>query len=260
MKLAASNLGWAKEDDSRVYALLQRLGYEGLEIAPTRLWPEAPYEKLEEAAAFAAKIKADYGLTIPSMQSLWFGQSGSIFNGKEAARLADYTEKAYDFASAVGCPSLVFGCPRQRNVPEGRAAGEADGFFADLGERAAAKGVKLAMEANPPIYNTNYLNTTPQAAALVSRLQSPGLSVNLDIGTMVENGESVGELETILPLVSHIHISEPGLAVPVRRPLHKELADLLRKKNYQGFVSLEMKTADYDTVEQTLLYLKEVFG
>ena len=55
-------------------------------------------------------------------------------------------------------------------------------------------------------------------------------------------------------------MSEPGLAVPEQRPLHKELAMLLHAVDYRGFVSLEMKTSDYETVSRTLTYLAEVFA
>ena len=38
----------------------------------------------------------------------------------------------------------------------------------------------LAMEANPPIYNTNYINTDSEAFALVKKIDSKGFLVNLD--------------------------------------------------------------------------------
>ena len=52
------------------------------------------------------------------------------------------------------------------------------------GNLAARYGVRLAIEANPPVY-TNYLNHTADAFALVKRLDNPGLAVNLDLSTML---------------------------------------------------------------------------
>ena len=51
LHLAASNIGWAASDDPDILALMQQLGYTGLEAAPTRLVGEFPYTKLEQAAA-----------------------------------------------------------------------------------------------------------------------------------------------------------------------------------------------------------------
>lgn len=258
-RLAASNIGWSAGDDERVYALMQSLGYTGLEIAPTRIFPAQPYDDPAAAAAFAQTLQKKYGLCIPSMQSIWYGQAGSIFTPAEADALAAYTEKAFAFAAACGCKSLVFGCPRNRTVPAGRAPEEAEPFFARLADAAEKQGVRLALEANPPIYNTNYLNTTAEAFALAKKLARPGLAVNLDLGTVIHNGEELGAFAGDLPLVSHIHISEPGL-VPIRpRPAHRQLARLLKEYGYTGFVSVEMGRADLETVRRTLEYVAKVF-
>ena len=86
--------------------------------------------------------------------------------------------------------------------------------------------MRLAIEANPPVY-TNYLNGTAEAFALVKRLDNPGLAVNLDLSTMLAQGESLQSFVDDLKYVSHVHISEPGLAPIQKRPEHKELALLL---------------------------------
>ena len=62
---------------------------------------------------------------------------------------------------------------------------------------------------------------------------------------MLANGERPSDFAAEMQHVSHVHISEPGLA-PIRpRALHKELALLLGAVGYQGFVSLEMKAAPW---------------
>lgn len=260
IKLAASNIGWAAQDDERVWQRMKELGYQGLEIAPTRVFPERPYDNLPGAALFAGVMYQKYGFTIPSMQSIWYGCQGNIFHPEEAKRLADYTMQAFEFAQSCHCPSLVFGCPRNRTIPQGHTPEEADLLFTRLAMGAHQWGTNLALEANPPIYHTNFLNTTREAFDLVKRLQIPGLSVNLDLGTMIHNGEQLRDFAGDLKYVSHVHVSEPGLAVPEQRSIHKELALMLGAVDYKGFVSLEMKTSDCDTVFRSLEYLAEVFA
>ena len=70
MKLAISNIAWNAEQDKDMYAKLQQYGFDGLEIAPTRIFPDKPYEHNEEAADFAEQLKKNYGLSIPSMHSV----------------------------------------------------------------------------------------------------------------------------------------------------------------------------------------------
>ena len=127
------------------------------------------------------------------------------------------------------------------------------------GNLAARYGVRLAIEANPPVY-TNYLNGTAEAFALVKRLDNPGLAVNLDLSTMLAQGEHLQDFVDDLQYVSHVHISEPGLVLLQKRPEHRELALLLGAVGYRGYVSVEMATTDLETVRRTLDYVAEAFA
>jgi len=71
MKLSISNIAWSPQWDKEMYRFLQKSGYTGIEIAPTRLFPEAPYEHCSEAQTFAVWLKDTYGLSVSSMQSIW---------------------------------------------------------------------------------------------------------------------------------------------------------------------------------------------
>ena len=188
-KLSASNIGWDKKDDPRVIARMKELGYQGLEIAPTRLFPDTPYAHRNMAAMLGIALRREFDFSVPSMQSIWFGVEGNIFAPEAQRDLLETTNCAFKFAHAMGCHSLVFGCPRARNIPEGRTEAEAREFFRKAAMIADSYHSQLAMEANPPIYHTNFLNTTRQAIDFVRSMKVPGLSVNLDVGTMVYNGE-----------------------------------------------------------------------
>ena len=104
------------------------------------------------------------------------------------------------------------------------------------------------------------LNGTADACALVKRLDNPGLSVNLDLSTVLAQGEHLQSFIDDMQYVSHVHISEPGLVPIERRPEHKELALLLGAVGYRGFVSVEMAHTDVDTIRRTMDYIAEVFA
>lgn len=262
MKLSISNIGWAGEFDTQMYALMRRYGFSGLEIAPTRVFGENPYDKIRDAADWSKNLNEKYGLRVSSMQSIWYGRTEKLFDGAEDRRiLIDYTKKAIDFAAATGCGNLVFGCPRNRYLPEGANPADAEAFFGELGSYAAEKGTVLAMEANPPIYNTNYINTTKDALELIKEVGSEGFLLNLDVGTMVENRESVSELEGQVFRINHVHISEPGLKQIVKRELHRDLFRLLKKEDYHGWISIELgRQENLDIIEEALKYVSELWG
>ncbi len=261
MKLSISNIGWATEYDERMYDIMRKYGYVGLEIAPTRVFADKPYDKLEEAEKWNKTIAMQYGLCVSSMQSIWYGRQENIFASQEDREiLLEYTKKAIDFAAALGCRNLVFGCPRNRSLPQGADEEVAIPFFRELGRYAVEKGTVLALEANPVIYNTNYINDTQSALELIKQVDSSGFLLNLDIGTMIHNGEDISELEGNVCWINHVHISEPGLKPIEKRMLHAEIKKILSEEKFVGYVSVEMgKTEDLSVVENVMKYVKEVY-
>lgn len=260
MRLSISNIGWDAGNDAAVYRLMKKYDYSGLEIAPTRIFLDSPYEHLIDAKKWAKELKDKEGFIVPSIQSIWFGRQEKIFGTMdERQTLVDYTKKAIDFAEVIGCGNLVFGCPRNRNIPEDADLSIAVTFFKELGDYAAEHNTVIGMEANPPIYNTNYINDTKAALELIEQVDSEGFKLNLDVGTMIQNGESVGELIGRVHYINHVHVSEPGLKLIEQRNLHQELMELLIEEGYQGFVSIEMaKREDISEIKQVLKYVKGI--
>ena len=264
MKYSISNIAWGADKDSEMYAFLKAQGIDGIEIAPTRLFVN-PYDNLELAHEYAWMLKNKYGLAVSSMQSIWYGVKESIFGTEEERQfLTDYTKKAILFAESMGIRNLVFGCPRNRNMPEGDEKQYfeiAKAFFKELGDFALAHNTVLALEPNPVIYNTNFLNFTKDACEFVKQVDSEGLKVNIDMGTMIYNKENPHLVKTYKNLVNHIHISAPNLAPIQQCAEYKTLKKVLSKIDYDGYLSVEMgNTGDVEKAKQAVIFLKEVFG
>lgn len=258
MKLSISNIAWKNADDLFMYETLQNLGFQGIEIAPTRIFPENPYDCLSEANSFALDLKIKYNLNISSMQSIWFGRTEGIFESEASRKiLLDYTKKAILFASDMNCPNLVFGCPRNRNTQNTEQLPIAKEFFKELGDFAYENNTVLALEPNPVIYNTNFINTTSQAFDFVKDVDSKGFLVNIDLGTIIYNEESLDKID--FKFVNHIHISEPNMVKIEKRHLHNQLFEMLKTQGYKKYVSIEMKTQeDIKDVLETLDYVKGI--
>ena len=60
MKLSISNIAWKAGQDQTVYKMMQTYGFTGLEIAPTRIFPENPYQDLEAAKEWAKSLTEEY--------------------------------------------------------------------------------------------------------------------------------------------------------------------------------------------------------
>ncbi len=262
MKLSISNIGWSAENDNVVYEIMAKYGYSGLEIAPTRIFPEMPYDRNKDAKIWSENIKKEFGFSISSMQSIWYGRQEKLFGSVDERKiLLEYTKRAIEFSVVIGCKNLVFGCPRNRNLPNGVNADLAIDFFKELGNYADENGTAIGMEANPTIYNTNYINDTISALKLIEQVNSNGFKLNLDVGTMIQNNESVKELEGKVHLINHVHISEPELKVIKKRTLHTELRKILENEKYDGFISIEMgRSEDISILDEKMDYVKAIFG
>ena len=261
MKLSISNIGWDSVYDSKVYELMKKNGLCGLEIAPTRIFPENPYEKIDEVKIWYENLKKEYGFEISSMQSIWYGRQEKLFGtDKEREELLIYTKKAIDFAVAIGCRNLVFGCPKNRNKLDKVDDNIAIEFFKQIGDYAEKCGTVIGMEANPTIYGTNYINDTAAALKLIKNVNSKGFLLNLDIGTMIQNKEDVEELVGQVKYINHVHVSEPNLKPIEERDLHQKLKDIIEKENYDGYISIEVsKNDDIKEIEKNMEYVKAVF-
>ena len=264
MKLSISNIAWASAYDEQVYNYIRGQGFSGLEIAPTRIFSESPYCSLKEAKQFSESIMRDYGLRLSSMQSIWYGMTESIFGTpSERKTLLDYSKKAIDFAKEMNCSNLVFGCPKNRNIPEELEKSGylfiASEFFDAIGDYATQANTHFSLEANPPIYGTNFMNTTIDAFEMCREVNNPGVRVNLDLGAMIYNNEVVDILDENIELVNHVHISEPYLKIIQKRNLHIELFQKLKELKYEKYISIEMGSVNgVEEVESTIDYIVEL--
>lgn len=262
MKLSISNIAWGVENDIEIYTILREHNYSGIEIAPTRIFPENPYSNLVQARLFSKNLKKQFNLEICSMQSILYGKSERLFgDDSERMELLSYSKLAISFACGIGCKNLVFGSPKNRVIDNDDQYPIAVSFFKQLGEFALQNGTILSIEANPPIYNTNFINTTEQAFKLVRDVNNLGFMVNLDFGTIIENQEDIAQIIKNIQLVNHIHISEPNLATIEHREIHKLFSKALKKTSYNRYVSIEMKNPNnIENIKEAINYIGSTFN
>lgn len=246
-RLCVSQLGWQNPFDRNVLELLRDEGVQALEVTPSKLidgWQDATSDR---ATAFAADMRAGYGLEVSAFQAIFYGVDGiHVFYPYEARlKLCDHTERVARFAAAMGARVLVFGAPRLRDpgdLSDDDALNHAVPVFRELARICHAQGVTLGIEANPADYGCRFITHAAQAAALVERVEHPGLRIHLDTGGMILNREDVPNFMARWGrFVCHVHISEPHLAdFSPPSPAHQQIATALANYGYRGDVSIEL--------------------
>ncbi|SDJ10883.1 Sugar phosphate isomerase/epimerase [Halanaerobium congolense] len=266
MDLSISNIAWTEVEDQKIYKLMRKYDFNGLEIAPTRFFDD-PYNIEEKQILKLKNNITNQGFEIPSMQSILYGRSDlKLFDTpKKREELKRYLKKGIIFASKLNINNLVFGSPKNRVMSEDNDYKIGIDFFSELADFAQINNTTISIEPNPKEYNTNFINTTREAINLVRDVNKSGFKVNFDLSTLILNGEKLSVLtEESINLVNHVHISQPYLN-PILEgniDLYKNLFAKLKELNYKNYISIEMKKVNDNNnvknVEESLKLIRNL--
>ena len=270
MKLGISNIAWDFNDDADYLALLQRVKFQTLEIAPTKIWPDIS-QATQDACVSYRKMANSYGLSIDSIQSALFGTSNlNIFTSPEDT--LDYLKNILKICSWLGITKMVFGSPKNRYIPETlspeTAYSQALAFFTKLATEARQYDVCICMEPNAKEYGCNFLTNTEETVSFVEKINHPNFQVHLDTGVLILNHEDVRSAFTKASnYLQHIHISAPYLAeISPQKNVFEELALLVKETKFTGNIVIEMKQQsqnsqeNYFIVEKSISLIQSIFS
>lgn len=246
MRLAISNIGWEANENQAVYGLMQKYGFTGLEIAPTKIW-ENPFAATDRQINKLLADLKDLNIEVAAMQALLFGHPElTIFQDKTTRNTTlAYLKRMLDLGRKLNAKSLVFGSPKNRltaGLAKETVNKIAADFFNELGDYAAKYNIYFCLEPNPKEYGADFLISTAEAIEFVKKLNNPAVKINFDTGTAIINQEDfAADLAANISLIGHFHVSEPFLEV-ISNKIQKSVAEFLQKNKYQNWVSIEMKS------------------
>ncbi|QQG47079.1 MAG: sugar phosphate isomerase/epimerase [Candidatus Woesebacteria bacterium] len=270
MKIAISNLAWDHSEDSKVLKLLQKYNINAIEIAASKIWQD-PVEVTDAKINKCKNFWKKNGIEIVATTSLLFGHPElQIFADRKAKNETfSYLSKMIELSVKLGAKAMVFGSPKNR-VTNGKSKKEVEKisieFFGKISKIARKRNIYFGIEPNPPLYGTDFINTTDEAIKLVKKVNNSNFCVHLDTSTMTINQENY--LKTIiqaLPYTHHYHISEPGLKpIPTEETDHKKVSNALKNSGYKDWVSIEMPLGPdikhLEQIEKTLKFVNEVYA
>ena len=250
MKLAVSNIAWDAAENASILGALPGWGVSGLEIAPTKLWPDWVGAGPDAARAVRDSVEAA-GLRIPALQSVLFGRpDDQLFGSADSVRgLVRHMRMVAELAGILGAAAIVFGSPRNRDrqaLSLAEAMDRAVPVLREIGDACAAADTCFCLEPNPEQYQCNFLTHWQEVAELVARVAHPGVGIHLDTACISLAGDDVVEaIAACGPVMRHFHVSEPALGGVARPSLdHARFGAALRQSSYGGFVSIEMRRQD----------------
>jgi len=259
MKLAVSNIAWEKHNDPLVLIKLRENKILGIEIAPTKIWPNWEDASQKSAEAYKKQM-ADEGFHIPAMQAILFGKPElQLFDKNSHKSFLEHIKLVSDLAAGLGAKVLVLGAPKNRKrgqVSVSNAMDIAIDFLRKAGEICHEKQCCLGIEHNPVEYGCDFITNATDARQLVDMTNHPGVQLHIDAAGLHMCGGDISEvIKNVSPFV-HYHISEPMLE-PISGGVvdHKTAFRTLKEINYPNWYSIEMKQPEkpeliYESIAQ----------
>lgn len=269
MRIAVSNIAWPVAQDDAVGDALFKEGVTGIEVAPTKVWPN-PIGATEFDIKNYRRQWENRGISIVAAQSLLFGRPElSLFESPEIrGKTLNYLRVIVELCASLGAQCLVFGAPKNRRVGNREPQSvwpEAVEFFGRLAEHASAFGTTVVLEANPKEYGADFLMRAAEALKLVREVNHIGLRLHLDTACMALAGDTgIDFWEAIPDWLAHFHVSEPHLGSIRQSSIdHTWFAQRLREVRYAGWVSLEMREPepfDLSEVLNSVRIIRSYYG
>lgn len=265
---ATCNEGFEKWDFAEACKTIRRIGYTGIELAPFTLAEDATTVGAEKRREYR-RIMESEGLRFVGLHWLLVGPKGihvTTPDGAVRERSWRYVHGLVDLCADLGPGGvMVFGSPKQRSATGGLSAEEAKKHFieglAGLAEHAAERGVTVAVEALSRD-QTDVVTSLEEAVEIVRLIGSPAIQTMFDTHNAVNEAEPHAALvDRHFELIRHIHVNEMDGRHPGAGDYDfKPLLGVLKRRNYQGWVSLEafdFTPGPDKVVEASLHYLNE---
>lgn len=268
MKLAISQIAWLPDEEVEVANFLKSKMVREVELAPPRIFDD-PANPTQREIQNCLSFWASFEITPIAFQALLFGRPDLVLFGDSNKRKEMFEHLATTVVAAgkLGLRAMVFGSPKNRYVPEGfddkEAWDIAIDFFGRLGQVAEEHGTSFCIEPNPVSYGCNFVTDSLQGLQLVREISSPGFGLHLDLAGMCLAGEDViSSIDNSKDLLRHFHLSAPDLAPVMQNEMPYAVAlDHLQSLEYQGTVSIEMRSADrgnLDTVQHSINFISNL--
>ncbi|MCC6468470.1 MAG: sugar phosphate isomerase/epimerase, partial [Alphaproteobacteria bacterium] len=185
MKLALCNEVIREAEFSRQCAMAAAMGYAGLELAPFTLG-EDTYRMGSRQRTALRRSAGDAGIEICGLHWLLVAPAGLSITSEDKAvrdRTIDVMRRLVDLCAELGGSYLVHGSPAQRKIgdkPDPKAAAaRGEAAWAAVAADAAKARVAYCIEPLGTV-ETDFVNTLAEAAAIVRRIDSPGLRTMID--------------------------------------------------------------------------------
>ena len=255
MKLSISNLAWNSSTTlEEVIPKLSKAGMNGIEIAPTKIWPDIEDITSQDISDFRKKLE-DNDLVVSGIQSLMFGHPEfQLFQESTWASMLNHLEKMIDLAGSLGASVAVFGSPKNRikgDLSVLEANELAATFLKKLVPCLSENNVTLTLEPNAPAYGADFLITYQDVIDLSLEIDSKRIRPQIDTGCLWMAGVEPSNAYNLMA-PEHVHLSVPNLEIVPGEKDFSSFLNLVNQSDYKGWLVIEMLDNEANSLSQTI--------
>ncbi len=226
---------------------IRKAGYTGIEIAPFTL-AENPADITPQQRQEYRDIIRSEGLTFVGLHWLMVSPKGLHVTSPDAElrkRSWGHIDHLIDLCADLGPDGvMVFGSPYQRSTTGGLTRAEATRNYVEglrgVAPHAGLRGVTILVEALP-VAQSDVVTTLDEAVSIVDGIGSPAVRTMFDVHNAVNEQEPHAALvDRYFDYIRHIHVNElDGRHCGAGDYDFKPVFDVLRRRDYKGWISLE---------------------
>ena len=246
MKLSVSNISLPPYNHASMFHLLNEMGVQGIEVAPSRVWHDTWHNlSANQVTTYRSYIEKS-GLSVVGLHSLLYDHPElGLFDGIEKRKKTiDYLVHLSAVCRDLGGYTLILGGGRRRGRTSlTDAFNQSIDFLGEYCNRVDGHNTVLCLEPLGPS-DSDFVNSVYDSIRIVKEVNNTSLGVQLDAKALVENKESgLKVFEDSKDYIVHFHANEPKLGVLGSSGLvpHKLFGSYLRQIKYSGFVSIEQR-------------------
>ena len=227
---------------------VRKIGYKGIEIAPFTL-AEKPAHISPGARREYRDTMESEGVEFAGLHWLMVSPPGLHVTTPDRAlrerswrHIADLIDLCADLGEGG---VMVFGSPKQRCRVDGLSREEAIANYIEglsgVAPHALDRGVTVLVEALP-LNQCDVINSIEEAVSVVHRINHPAVRTMFDTHNAVDETEPHAALvNRYFELIRHVHVNEMDGRYPGTGGYDfKPVLDVLRRRGYAGWISLEV--------------------
>ena len=226
---------------------IRKAGYTGIEIAPFTLAAKPGDINSSQRRVYRDIMRSE-GLTFTGLHWLMVSPKGLHVTTPDAElrhRSWLHIRALIDLCADLGPNGvMVFGSPQQRSTTGGSSRDEATQLFiaglADVADQAEERDVKILVEALP-VGQSDVVQSLEEAVTIVREISSPWIQTMFDVHNAIDEEETHAYLvDRYFDYIRHIHVNElDGKHCGAGDYDYKPVLDVLRRRGYEGWISLE---------------------